>query len=412
VWRQGGRRKGFFGVRRKKVIIIVIGISLVIYSSLNFRKMTMSKEQIIEVQPSDTQAIKRFISIELDVLAPYPLFYPEFEPDLEKQLSGRSAFFQEMEFALFIASRGNRDIGRCAALINHRYQRAKREAVGSIGYFAAAPDCEEQIMKMITRAEDWLTARGVSRVIAPFNGSDLLGYFGLRTAAYDEEPCFPYGWQPPYYVQYFECARYSPSYPMLSYEIDFSSSEYRSMVERASSNDQVQIRPFNRRNWNRELESFRQAFNETFREEWQHYDTSSDELHEVFDSLKPILDPHLLLFAEVEGKTAGFCIGLPDWSSLFRSLSGKLGPGEMLRLLLGGRRYRRAGLVIIGVLNSQRGKRIGQSLAAALFRRYEAKGLDQAFYHVVNESNTGSRRLAESFGGHGRLLYHVYDKHL
>ena len=39
-------------------------------------------------------------------------------------------------------------------------------------------------------------------------------------------------------------------------------------------------------------------------------------------------------------------------------------------------------------------------------------GLDQAQYHIVNEENLGSRSLAESLGGEGRVLYHNYDRRL
>jgi len=64
------------------------------------------------------------------------------------------------------------------------------------------------------------------------------------------------------------------------------------------------------------------------------------------------------------------------------------------------------------VLDAHRGKGIGQTLAATLFRYYEERGLRRAFYYPVNEHNLPSRRLAESFGGRGRNLYTVYEKQL
>jgi len=80
--------------------------------------------------------------------------------------------------------------------------------------------------------------------------------------------------------------------------------------------------------------------------------------------------------------------------------------------MLGAKRYDRAGLIAIGVLESQRGKHIGQTLAATLYRRYEELGLTRAYYVMVNDSNLASRRLAESLGAHGRILYTVYEKPL
>ena len=108
---------------------------------------------------------------------------------------------------------------------------------------------------------------------------------------------------------------------------------------------------------------------------WEFHLMTSEEFHELFDQFKPVLDQRQFLFAEVEGEPVGFCFGLPDWTPLFRSLKGKMGPLQILRLMLRAKRYDRAGLLGIGVLDSQRGKHIGQTLAATLYRRYEELGL-------------------------------------
>lgn len=125
-----------------------------------------------------------------------------------------------------------------------------------------------------------------------------------------------------------------------------------------------------------------------------------------------MLDPRQFLFAEVDGQTVGFCFGLPDWTPLFRSFRGKMGPLQIVRLLLQAKSYNRAGMVSIGVLDSQRGRHIGHTLAATLYRRYEELGLGGALYYPVNDHNLASRRFAESFGAEGRILYHAYDKPL
>ena len=139
---------------------------------------------------------------------------------------------------------------------------------------------------------------------------------------------------------------------------------------------------------------------------------TSGEFHELLDQFKAVLDPRTFLFAEVDGESAGFCFGMPGWTPLFRSLNGKMGPLQIVRLLLRAKPYDRAGLIAIGVRESHRGKHIGQTLAATLYRRYEELGLAGAFYYPVNDQNLASRRLAESFGGRGRILYTVFDKPL
>ena len=71
--------------------------------------------------------------------------------------------------------------------------------------------------------------------------------------------------------------------------------------------------------------TLRVVFNETFEDEWEFHPLSSDEFHEFLDPMKPMLDPHHMLIGEVNGQTAGFCLGMPDWTPLFRSFKGRVG---------------------------------------------------------------------------------------
>jgi GNAT superfamily N-acetyltransferase len=90
----------------------------------------------------------------------------------------------------------------------------------------------------------------------------------------------------------------------------------------------------------------------------------------------------------------------------------KFGPIQIIRLMLGAKRYHRAGLVLIGVLQDYRGTGVAQALSITLYKTYQEKGLKEASYMCVNESNLRSRRFAEAMGGAGHVLYHCYDKSL
>ena len=371
----------------------------------------MSSEGVREISTSDTRAVKNFVALERKLVGSNPLFVSDIDSDVIKHLTGRSAFFSETEHTLFLVSNGNQNVARCSALINRRWQKAKNEATGFIGHFAASSDGRARVQAMFEQAEAWLKERGVTRVIAPYNGAALLGA-GLLTTAFDEEPMFPSTWQPPYYADYLAHSGYKPTYPLWYYTIGFRSDEYRAAVRRTTENKAVLVRPVRKRQWNQDLEILRQVFNETFNEEWEFHPYTSEEFHEFFDPMKAVLDTRQMLIGEVEGKPAGFCLGFPDWNPLFRSFKGKLGPLQIIKLMFGAGRYSRAGLIAIGVLPGHRGKGVAEALATTLYCRYEERGLKEAFYYPVNEVNVSSRRFAESMGGTGRVMYHCYDKHI
>jgi ribosomal protein S18 acetylase RimI-like enzyme len=354
--------------------------------------------------------VRQFVQLERQLVGSNPLFYSEPDADIAKALSGRSSFFSEMEHTLFVASDSGVDRARCAALINRRYQKAKQESVGAVGYFAASPDGMECARSMLESAESWLRSRGVTRIVAPFNGAGLLGA-GVRTDAFDEPPAFPFAWHPPHYNDCLLQAGYDPTYPLWYYIVDFSSEKYRAMEQRVDQRGgSFTIRPVSKKNWARDLEILRNLINETFRDEWEFHPMLSDEIHEFFDAMKPILDPRQMLIGEMDGAPAGWCLGMPDWAPLFRTFKGKVGPVQIIKLMLRSGRYQRAGLLGIGIREDCKGSGLAQALAVTLYRRYQERGLREALYFPVNESNARSRKFAESMGGRGRVMYHCYDK--
>ena len=364
-----------------------------------------------QLDPRDRRARKEFIKLEHRLLADEPRFIFVTDSDVDKQLGGKSPFFEETDHTLFVASNGSGEVARCAALVNRRWQRHHGEQAGAIGYFAAGSGAGTEIAEMLDAAEQWLRERGATRVIAPFNGSAILG-LGVLTDAFDESPMFPLNWTPSAYSDYLEAAGYKRRYPLWIFDVDFDSERYRETSRAAIQNAKCEIRTFDKKRWDEEIELLRRVFNTTFAEEWEFYPLTESEWGSFFKQMKPIMDQEQYLFAEVDSQIAGFCFGMPDLNPLVRSFRGRMGPIQIVRMLLGARRIERAGLLAIGVLDEHRGKQIGQTLAAHLYRYYEQRGLRSSYYYPVNDVNLGSRRLAESFGASGRILYHAYDKPL
>jgi len=361
-----------------------------------------------EVDPQDKRELKRFISMERELVGAHPLFVGELlDSDVRKRLSGKSAFAREMSFALF-----QTDNARGAAIVSPLWQRSSDEPqTGSIGYFAAGADAAGEVEELLAAAEDWLAARGMTRVIAPFNGSAVLGA-AVLTDAFDERPMFPFPWNPPYYEDYLRRAGYERRYPLWYYDIDFSSERYREAARRAFADPQAKIRQIDKRRWREEVELGRVLLNEGFADEWEFHQFTPEEYWEFWGPQKVMTDPRLSLIAEVDGEPAGMTFAMPDLAPAFRATRGRLGPLKVLRIYRTARRPQRIGLLAVALRPEFRGRRIGALLAATLWRNIEAMGYSASSYYVVNDDNAASRALAESFGGQGRVLYHCYDKRL
>ena len=359
---------------------------------------------------TDRRAVRRFVRLERDLNVGHPLYWAEPERDLVKRLSGRSPTGEVLELQLLVAGDG-RPRARCAAVVNRRWQEDNGHRAGGVGYLAAAEDAQAEVAEMLGRAEVWLVERGCDRAVAPFNGGALQG-LGLLTDAYDESPMFPMPWHPRYYVGYLEASGYGPRYPLWVYEVDFSTDAYRDAARRALSDPMCRVRPIDKKRWKQDLGLMGELVNQGFRDEWELYDYSPEEWAEVWAPFKPVFDPRCVLFAEVEGEPAGVCLAFLDWTPLARAAKGKLGPRAAFRFLRQAKRAPRAGVLGISVLPAWQGRGIGRTLLASMYSGLENLGYERGLYYYVNDDNTRSRRLAESFGGQGRVLYTCYDKPL
>jgi len=67
----------------------------------------------------------------------------------------------------------------------------------------------------------------------------------------------------------------------------------------------------------------------------------------------------------------------------------------IFKLLIKGKKYKRAGIIAIGVLSAHKGKGVAKALAIKLYSRHEELGLKKSLYYPVNEKNTESRGFAE-----------------
>ena len=370
----------------------------------------MNTDIVTTIDSSDKSALKRFISLERKLMKDYPYYISEIDDDVVKFLTRKSLMAKEMEFGLFVVSKSGVDVGRCAAIINNKFQAQKQDGAGFIGFFAAAENCEQEVAEMIGKAEGWLKERGITKVIAPANGG-APNAMGFMVTGFDEDPMFPFPWTPPYYRRYIETLNYQPTYPMWYYELDFTSEKYKTAKSRYANYDAAVIRPVSKKNWDKDIEVVADMLNETFMHEWEFAKISYAEMKEFMGPMKSIVAPQQILIAEVDGKPAGFCFAVPDLTPLFRTFNGKVGLIAIFKLITGAaKKFKRAGILGIGVTNEHKGKGLAKAIAMKLYGYHESLGLNSSLYFPVNESNMDSRGFAESIGGKGRLMYQVYDK--
>jgi hypothetical protein len=87
--------------------------------------------EVQEISVGDKRERNRFIAVEHAVIADQPLAIREIASDIHTRLQGRSPFFHETQHAAFVTAADGRDVARCTAMINRRWQRDKTTRPGS-----------------------------------------------------------------------------------------------------------------------------------------------------------------------------------------------------------------------------------------------------------------------------------------
>ena len=368
--------------------------------------MTQISIEVVDVK--NKTALKRFVALERRLLQAFPKYISEIDSDVIKLFNGTDMTFRQMHFCLFIATANGNDVARCAAIINPQFQAEKQPGASFIGFFAAAAGQKEAVDEMIAAAENWLRQQGATHILAPGNGGAPQA-LGVLVNRYDEDPMFPFPWHPPYYKTYWEQLHYKAAYPLWYYEIDLHSEAYQAA---AANRPQpvVHFRTISKKNWNNDIATLTHLLNETFVEEWEFTQADPAAMQSFFGPMKSLLEAEQISFVESHGRAVGFCFAMPDLTPLFRSFQGKIGLLSILKLLTQGKKYHRAGILGIGVINEFKGLGISKAMALQVLSFYKQKGLRTAMYYPVNESNTASRKLAESLGGKGVETYRVYSK--
>ena len=109
--------------------------------------------------------------------------------------------------------------------------------------------------------------------------------------------------------------------------------------------------------------------------------------------MKPLINPRYAFAAEVDGRTVGFMLAVPDYSGVLQRIgNGRLFPTGALRLLLGKRAIRDWRVMALGLRRDFRARGILPLFAWEAFRRGREAGERSAEASWILEDNEPMNR--------------------
>ncbi len=322
-------------------------------------------------------------------------------------------FYQHAVVDLFLAERSGRVVGRVAAIDDDNHNATHHDNLAFFGFFEAEDG--EVAGELFKAVETWARNRGRSVLRGPANPSMNDGS-GFQLDGFDTEPYVMMPSNPPAYSHYAEAAGYTKAKDLYAwlfnhYESDFS--RLHRLAERARKRYPLTLRtPDLKRNFEAELGTVKHFYNEVWENNWGFVKYTEAEFDHLAAELKLIVDPEIVIFLELGGKTAGLALTLPDANQVFKKMNGRLFPFGFVHYLNRKRIINQARLPILGVIPEHRNKGLELVLIDEVIKRTREKGYMKGECSWILEDNDGINKGIAATGATVYKTYRLFQKAL
>ena len=322
----------------------------------------------------------------------------------------KNPFFAHAEVELMLAWRGDRVVGRIAAIDDRLHQATHGDNVAMFGFFEAADG--DAAAALLSAVEAWAKARGRARVRGPISPS-LNEMCGLLVDGFDTDPMLLMPHNPPEYAAQIESAGYAKVKDLFAW-MHVLQRELPPVFVRAAQRlrDQhrVTIRPLNLAEFTREVERLRAIYCAAWEHNWGFVAPTAAEFRRIAAELKPIFDPRCTVCAEVDGELVACLVSVPDVNQALKGTNGRLFPLGLIRLLLRARYISQVRLLLLGIDARYRGLGLYPLLIVEWHKQLQGTPYARAEFSWVLEDNRAINQPAEAGGARRYKTYRLYEK--
>lgn len=385
----------------------------------------MAHNDLVITPVSGKADLKAFIDLPWRLYANDPNWVPPLKAEVKELLTpGKNPFFGHAEAQYFLARRNGQVVGRISAHIDHLaleqpVEQGMGPGTGNFGLFEAEDDATAKAL--IATAEDWLRAKGMTRVLGPISLS-IWEEPGLLIAGHDHPPTVMMGHNSPAYQAMIEGAGYVTAKQLKTYELDITKSFpplIQRIIQSGEKSPRITIRKVDKSKFDKEAAIILAILNDAWGNNWGFVPITDDEVAHTGKKLKPIVFEDLIMIAELDGEPVAFMMTLPDLNEATKSLNGSLFPFGFIKLLkwLRKPKARTMRVPLMGVVQRLQSSRMASQLAFMMIEtiRLEAVahyGSTRGEIGWVLDDNQGMNAIADAINSTVNKIYQIYEKPL
>lgn len=318
----------------------------------------------------------------------------------------KNPFYRGAKTSLFLALRDNEPVGRIATCVNYHHNEFHNEKVGFFGFFESIDDYDVA-SRLLNVALKALRVEGMERMRGPasFSTNHEVGFL---IEGFDKPPTVMNPYNKAYLPKLAERFGLKKVMDLNAYLITKEmpiAERHLKIIKRIKERNKIKIRSVDFSRFDEEIKLILHIYNHAWERNWGFVPMKDDEFVHMGKSLKQIIDPELVLIAEVDGEPAGFSMAVPDINQILIKLNGRLFPTGIFKLLWNMKIRKKIDglrLMTMGVVREYQKRGIDNIFYVETYRRGVEKGYKWAELSWILESNELMCRAAEKMGA---ILY-------
>lgn len=377
----------------------------------------------IQILPIRNAREKRtFLTFPWTIYKRDPLWVPPLLSERDKVTDpARGLFFRDGRAEFFLAWKDGKPAGTICVAEDFNSTRSLGHAECMFGFFECVDDYAVA-EALFAKAEEWARTNKMTALYGPYN-LDREDCRGLLIEGRDRPPALLCGHQPAYYQGFFErfgltkCGEDG-----LAYAIDINLDDPKiqrvlrlaEKVRQRSPN--FNVRAANFKDMDAEIDRIVDLQNRGL----AHFSNAPGflpytrtDIETMINPLLDLVDPELVLFAEVDGQPAGFFPGVPNFNETLIHLNGLRYPWDYLRALIyQNKKPKCLSIKSIVVPPEHWDTGVAILLFAEMAKRAAARGYQWADMSLTGEENPDTWPLAHHMDAQIYKRYRFYRKEI
>lgn len=366
-----------------------------------------------EVKPVRTkQEMKAFLELPYMLYETNCFWVPPLRSEEKKKFTPKkNPSLFHCDHQNFILLKNDQVVGRVCVFIHRQALEHWNEKAGSFCAYECIEDPMAAAMLYETVCQ-WLKERGMTILRGPWDFDTK--EWGFMVKGFEIRPMFMAPYNPSYYNDQAESFGLRKVKDLLAFRVknikDYKFPDrFSKLTDRIAEKNNVILRPLNMKNLKRDIEIVLNMANISTSDNWGYVPVTDAEASAIAKEMKPVLDPELVMIAEVKGDPIGYLLAFPDMNVIIKDMKGRITPLGLLKLLSGKKNIRDYRVWALGIVPQYLRKAIDTLFYKKLYEVMSEKNPRQVEANYVLEDNMAMNNPILKLGFEEAKRYRVYE---